>query len=182
MIFRKLFSNWPFDNDNRSFSLNGPDTHEEHHVLIRTSDGVLPIAHPPGFHLIVSRFALDDSTVRDLTPEEWSVVLDDSATKKHRLEVDACLCLLRIDVPAHIHWNPFSKVMDVHHGADENVSIQSDEKFIRIGEPRSPVGIIFQLKKYGAIFIYETVSNMNHCITYDGEFLFFSGEKVRILG
>jgi hypothetical protein len=181
MILRKLFSQWPFDPDSRSFVLDDPDMKPaENHVLVEIPQIVLPIVHPAGCSLIVSRFSYDGSVIRELTPEERGVAEDQNAPDESRSEMDSCLCLLRIDVPTHTHWNPFSEVLNENLKERKDVSYDSTTKFIRVGQLDHPVGIVLRLKKYGTVFVYETLSNTNHCITYDGELIFFSGEKVKV--
>lgn len=170
MNYRKLFSNWLFDEHSQRFYLHEDDVD---HVTsdcigVKTRDAIVPVAHHADHHLITSRFVYNESLIADQMPGEDG-------------QTDDSLCLLRIDKPTDIQLNAESGLLEIRRNEYATVSTSHDSRFISIKNIAHPIGIILRLEKFGTIFAYGTVDNKDYCITYDGEFFFFSGEKMKVV-
>lgn len=169
MMFRKLYSNWLFDHDSQRFHLRDESqgTHSPgHEIRVVTRDPILPVLGRMNDHLITFRFSFDGSVIRDLVPDEQ--------------ESDDCLSLLRIEKPADIQLNPESILLEIRGGESASISKKSDH-FLSIKDVASAVGILLRLKRFGTVFVYGTCDNQDYCITYDGEFFFHSGQKMKVV-
>ncbi len=167
MHYRKVFSNWLFDEDSQRFYLDDVDHVTSDCIGVKTRDAIVPVAHHADHHLIPFRTSFDGSVIRDALPEEQ--------------QTDHCLCLLRINKPTDIHLNTESGLLEIRREEYATVSKNHDSRLISIKNIVHPIGIILRLEKFGTIFAYGTVDNKDYCITYDGEFFFFSGEKMKVV-
>lgn len=168
-MYRKLFSNWLFDEHSQRFYLHEDDADQVtvDCISVKTRDAIVPVAHQANHHLIISRFVLRESLITDLTPGER--------------QTNDGLCLLRIDKPTDIQLNAESELLEIRRKEFATVSTDRDSRFISIKNIVHPMGIILRMERFGTIFAYGTIDNRDYCITYDGEFFFFSGEKMQVV-
>lgn len=168
-MYRKLYSNWLFDENTQRFYLHEEDVDHATGdcIWVNTRDAIVPVANRTNDHLIISRFTCDGSSICDLTPEDRPT--DDS------------LCLLRIENPTDIQLNTESSLLEIRRKESAAVSTDQDCRFISIKNIVHPIGILLRLEKFGTIYVYGTIDNKDYCITYDGEYFFFSGEKMKVM-
>lgn len=165
--FRKTYSNWLFDGSSSEFRLDDDPLPGRNGNGIGVEPGcdVSEINGMPGNYMIVEPVSFDGSTIHRKT--EGDETSND------------CLLLLRVGIPTDIQLYPSSNVLTFRNHEGDDVLFDEKKKFLSIREVAKPFGIAFQLEKCGSVFIYyQENGGENHCLTYDGEFLFFSGAKM----
>ena len=164
--FRKTYSNWLYDGS-REFRLNDdpPTGRNGNNIRVDGDCDVSEIRRMPGHYMIVRPVSFDGSTIRHGTESDEPS--------------NDCLLLLRIATPTDIQLFPSSSILVFRDHEGDDIDFDETRKFIRIRQVSKPFGIIFRLEKFGTVFIYyQENGRENHCFTYDGEFLFFSGAKM----
>jgi hypothetical protein len=168
-MYRKLYSNWLFDENTQRFYLHADDVDNATSdcISVETRKAVVLVANRKDNYLITSRFTCNGSLIRDLNPRK-------------RPSNDS-LCLMRIYKPTDIQLNDASELLEFRRGENASITMDHDNRFISIKDVSQPIGILLQLRKFGTIYVYGTTDNCDYCVTYDGEFFFFSGEKMKVV-